>query len=53
MDPTGQYIATTGSDGNLNIYTFEGDNQESIKFLQKIKISEGKVKADRSYDLEV
>lgn len=52
IDPTGQYVATTGSDGNLNIYKFV-QNQESIEFLTKIKICDKKVPADRTFDLEV
>ena len=48
----GKYIATTGSDGFLNIYQIQ-ENQSSAKFCQKIKICEKKVSAERSFDLEM
>lgn len=49
VDPTGTYVASTGTDGHLNIYKFTGDG---VEFLTKVKVSDKKVSAERTYDLE-
>lgn len=50
IDPTGQLVATTGSDGFLNIYKI---NEDKLEFLTKIKICDKKVPVDKSFDLEM
>ena len=46
IDPEGNHVVTTGTDGYLNIYKLGGD---SVSFVQKIKICEKKVKDDRTW----
>ena len=45
-------MATTGTDGFLNIYKFAEDHS-SVKFLTKVKICDKKVHSDRTFDLDV
>ena len=42
VDPTGRFVATSGSDGKLNIYKFEND-QSSVKLMTTVKLMEKKV----------
>lgn len=50
VDPTGRFVASTGSDGFMNIYELS-ENQDSATFLTKEKISNRRVPADRTFDL--
>jgi hypothetical protein len=50
IDPTGQLVATTGSDGFLNIYKLAEDK---VELLTTVKVCDKKVPVDRSFDLEV
>lgn len=50
VDPQGQYIATSGSDGFLNIYKFT-QNQEGVEFLDKVKMTARRVPQDSTFDL--
>lgn len=52
VDPTGRFVATTGSDGFMNIYQID-ESQSSATFKAKVKICERNVKVDRTFDLEV
>ena len=45
-------MATTGTDGYLNIYEIQED-QSSVSLLSKIKICEKAVKADRAFEFGV
>lgn len=51
VDPQGQYIATSGSDGFLNIYKFTQD-QENVEFLEKVKMTNKRVPQDSTFDLK-
>jgi WD40 repeat protein len=51
IDQSNSYIATTGTDGFLNIYKLSS-TQESLELLSKVKICEKKVPAERGFDLE-
>ena len=52
VDPNGKFIATSGSDGYLNIYKID-ESGSSASFLSKVKICEKKVVADRTFDLDM
>ena len=51
VDPNGKHIATTGTDGYLNIYKLN-DTQDSCTFVEKFKIIERRVPSDSTIDLK-
>lgn len=50
VDPTGQFVASTGTDGFINIYKFT-ENKDSVQFQTKVKICDKKFANDGTYDL--
>lgn len=44
IDPLGQYLATTGCDGHVNIYKIplEGEDNQSVELIKKVKITKAK-----------
>lgn len=50
VDPTGRFLATTGTDGFLNIYSLKSEDKP-VKFLNKIQICDKKI--DSTYKLDV
>ena len=51
VDPTGNYVASIGSDSNINIYKLI-NNKTSVELLTKVKFSDKKVQADRTSMLD-
>lgn len=51
VDPCNKYVASTGSDGFLNIYKFAEDHT-SASLMTKVRISSKKVATDRTQEME-
>ena len=50
MDPLGEYFATSGCDGNVNIYKLR---QEEVEFIKKIKVLKGSIETFGKNPFEV
>ena len=50
VDPTGKFLATTGTDGYLNIYSI---NQNQLSLLKKHKVCESKIRTNPNFMFDI